>query len=95
MMPSNAGPDVVADANEPTYQERVCANEPEPLSNYSGADMGVNHSYSTAYLTCGQWFVVPPKPPLVATGELYSFAAMNRLMGFEEIWKFDRDHATD
>jgi 2,3-dimethylmalate lyase len=26
---------------------------------------------------------------------LYSFAEMNRLMGFEEIWQFDRDHATD
>jgi len=26
---------------------------------------------------------------------LYSFAEMNRLMGFEEVWEFDRKHATD
>jgi 2,3-dimethylmalate lyase len=30
-----------------------------------------------------------------AADGLYSFAEMNRLMGFEEIWQFDRDHATD
>ncbi|MDI6028496.1 isocitrate lyase/PEP mutase family protein [Corticibacterium sp. UT-5YL-CI-8] len=27
--------------------------------------------------------------------ELYSFADFNRLMGFERIWAFDREHATD
>ncbi len=26
---------------------------------------------------------------------LYPFAEMNRLMGFEEVWRFDRDHAED
>jgi len=30
-----------------------------------------------------------------AADRLYSFAEMNRLMGFEEVWQFDRDHATD
>ena len=24
---------------------------------------------------------------------LYAFADMNRLMGFEEVWRFDKDHA--
>jgi len=24
---------------------------------------------------------------------LYAFAEMNRLMGFEEVWRFDREHA--
>ncbi|HKN27626.1 MAG TPA: hypothetical protein VJY34_06960 [Roseiarcus sp.] len=24
---------------------------------------------------------------------LYPFAEMNRLMGFEEVWRFDREHA--
>jgi len=27
--------------------------------------------------------------------QLYEFAEMNRLMGFEEVWKFDREHAND
>jgi 2,3-dimethylmalate lyase len=27
--------------------------------------------------------------------QLYEFAEMNRLMGFEEVWKFDREHADD
>lgn len=26
---------------------------------------------------------------------LYDFAAMNRLMGFEEVWRFEREHAAD
>ena len=30
-----------------------------------------------------------------AADRLYSFTEMNRLMGFEEVWQFDRDHATD
>jgi 2-methylisocitrate lyase-like PEP mutase family enzyme len=30
-----------------------------------------------------------------AADRLYSFAEMNRLMGFEEVWQFDREHATD
>jgi len=29
-----------------------------------------------------------------AADRLYSFTEMNRLMGFEEVWQFDRDHAT-
>ncbi len=30
---------------------------------------------------------------LGSTAPLYPFAEMNRLMGFEEVWRFDRDHA--
>jgi 2-methylisocitrate lyase-like PEP mutase family enzyme len=30
---------------------------------------------------------------LGAAPPLYSFAEMNRLMGFEEVWRFDREHA--
>jgi 2-methylisocitrate lyase-like PEP mutase family enzyme len=30
---------------------------------------------------------------LGASAPLYSFAQMNRLMGFEEVWRFNRDHA--
>jgi hypothetical protein len=28
-----------------------------------------------------------------ATVPLYDFSAFNKLMGFEEVWAFDRDHA--
>jgi 2,3-dimethylmalate lyase len=27
--------------------------------------------------------------------QLYDFTEMNRLMGFEEVWEFDRQHAND
>jgi 2,3-dimethylmalate lyase len=30
---------------------------------------------------------------LGSSAPLYSFAEMNRLMGFEEVWRFDRAHA--
>ena len=30
---------------------------------------------------------------LGSTARLYPFAEMNRLMGFEEVWRFDREHA--
>jgi 2,3-dimethylmalate lyase len=30
---------------------------------------------------------------LGSTAPVYSFAEMNRLMGFEEVWRFDKDHA--
>jgi 2,3-dimethylmalate lyase len=32
---------------------------------------------------------------LGSSAPLYPFAEMNRLMGFEEVWRFDRDHAED
>jgi 2,3-dimethylmalate lyase len=30
---------------------------------------------------------------LGSSAPLYSFAEMNRLMGFEDVWSFDRAHA--
>jgi 2,3-dimethylmalate lyase len=32
---------------------------------------------------------------LGSTTALYSFAEMNQLMGFGEVWQFDREHADD
>ena len=31
--------------------------------------------------------------PLGSSAPPYAFAEMNRLMGFEEVWRFDRAHA--
>ena len=30
---------------------------------------------------------------LGSSAPLYPFAEMNRLMGFEEVWRFDKEHA--
>ena len=30
---------------------------------------------------------------LGSSAPLYSFAEMHRLMGFEEVWRFDKEHA--
>jgi len=37
--------------------------------------------------------VIKTGSSLGSSAPLYSFADMNRLMGFEEVWRFNRAHA--
>ena len=62
----------------------------------SGADFGKNigpNTSAAAALDTVYRQIRDTGSSLGSSAPLYSFAEMNRLMGFDEVWRFDKEHA--
>ena len=74
--------------------DTIRADLPSSCSFWRRAEQEVFYAPAEAHFNCPVGAMVMGfELPQPVANELYDFAAFNQLIGFEDIWEFDRAHA--